>query len=170
MPWVLQPTTGLLVQTRNAWRLVHSPCTHSHRTQDPCTRQFLDELYASGCTNWDTANIYGDSEVLIGQWSVPASLPSRYDNDRIFPMAMDRLKRSGKRNEIFLATKMGITGNADRPSNGEPAYVRECLDRSLSRLGGTHSRLAPAERLMASAHSRPRRPVLSPPVSSSASH
>lgn len=28
----------------------------------------FDELYASGCTNWDTANCYGDSEELIGKW------------------------------------------------------------------------------------------------------
>ena len=30
----------------------------------------LDALYAKGCTNWDTSNIYGDSEVLIGKWYV----------------------------------------------------------------------------------------------------
>ncbi len=35
---------------------------------DLAVDQFLDELYASGCTNWDTANVYGDSEVLLGNW------------------------------------------------------------------------------------------------------
>lgn len=35
---------------------------------DLAVHQFLDELYASGCTNWDTANVYGDSEVLLGNW------------------------------------------------------------------------------------------------------
>ena len=38
------------------------------------TYQFLDDLYASGCTNWDTANIYGDSEELIGRWCVLSQL------------------------------------------------------------------------------------------------
>lgn len=34
----------------------------------------LDALYENGCTNWDTADIYGDSEILIGKWCVlPAS-------------------------------------------------------------------------------------------------
>ncbi len=76
--------------------------------------QFLDELYASGCTNWDTANVYGDSEVLLGNW----------------------FKSTGKRNDIFLATKFGITREADRPVNGEPEYVKKCMDESLLRLGG----------------------------------
>ncbi|KAG8680229.1 hypothetical protein FRC09_018383 [Ceratobasidium sp. 395] len=31
--------------------------------------QVLDKLVELGCTNWDTADIYGDSEVLIGNWS-----------------------------------------------------------------------------------------------------
>jgi aryl-alcohol dehydrogenase-like predicted oxidoreductase len=30
--------------------------------------QFLDALYESGCRFWDTANVYGDSEELLGRW------------------------------------------------------------------------------------------------------
>ena len=30
--------------------------------------QFLDGLYESGCNYWDTADVYGDSEDLIGKW------------------------------------------------------------------------------------------------------
>ncbi|ESK84374.1 Aldoketoreductase [Moniliophthora roreri MCA 2997] len=30
----------------------------------------LDAAYEAGCTFWDTANVYGDSEDLIGKWSV----------------------------------------------------------------------------------------------------
>ncbi|EPQ58492.1 Aldo/keto reductase [Gloeophyllum trabeum ATCC 11539] len=48
--------------------------------------KLLDALYRSGCTNWDTANIYGDSEELIGKW----------------------FSKTGKRKEIFLATKFGL--------------------------------------------------------------
>ncbi|KAJ3547571.1 hypothetical protein NM688_g5391 [Phlebia brevispora] len=75
--------------------------------------QFLDELYASGCTNWDTANAYGDSEDLIGKW----------------------FKKTGKRSEIFLATKFGFAMQPGRFINGDPAYAKECIEKSLSRLG-----------------------------------
>lgn len=30
--------------------------------------QLLDSVYENGCTNWDTADIYGNSEVVIGKW------------------------------------------------------------------------------------------------------
>lgn len=32
--------------------------------------QLLDAAYAAGCTMWDTADIYGDSEELLGKWYV----------------------------------------------------------------------------------------------------
>ena len=50
-----------------------------------------------------------------------------------------RFKRTGKRNEIFLATKFAITGDPTRPINGDPEYVKKCMDRSLSRLGGLYA-------------------------------
>ncbi len=34
----------------------------------PPRPQLLDAVYEHGCTNWDTADIYGDNEDLIGQW------------------------------------------------------------------------------------------------------
>lgn len=58
--------------------------------------------------------MYGDSEELIGKW----------------------FKKTGKRSEIFLATKFAITGDETRPVNGDPEYVKECMAKSLSRLGG----------------------------------
>ncbi|KAJ7167099.1 NADP-dependent oxidoreductase domain-containing protein [Mycena filopes] len=71
----------------------------------------LDAAYAAGCTFWDTANVYGDSEDLIGAW----------------------LKRNPeKRNGIFLATKFGLTMTGAR---GNAAYVREQCELSLKRLG-----------------------------------
>ncbi|KII86675.1 hypothetical protein PLICRDRAFT_163919 [Plicaturopsis crispa FD-325 SS-3] len=74
---------------------------------------FLDTVYAKGCTFWDTADIYKDNEDLIGKW----------------------FKRSGKRNDIFLATKFGVTGNSARPINGDPEYVNKSFAKSISRLG-----------------------------------
>ncbi|KZV67259.1 Aldo/keto reductase [Peniophora sp. CONT] len=75
--------------------------------------KFLDALYESGCTNWDTADIYGDSEDLIGKW----------------------FKRTGKRSEIFLATKFGVTIGTGKPITGDPEYVKAACEKSLKRLG-----------------------------------
>lgn len=47
-----------------------------------------------------------------------------------------RFKRTGKRNEIFLATKFGFChGDPNRVINAEPKYIHEALCKSLSRLG-----------------------------------
>ncbi|KKY23905.1 putative aldo-keto reductase [Phaeomoniella chlamydospora] len=70
--------------------------------------QLLDEVYAAGELFWDSADVYGDSEDLIGKW----------------------FKRSGKRSEIFLATKFG-----GMSINNDPEYIKECCNNSLQRLG-----------------------------------
>ncbi|ESK86336.1 aldo keto reductase [Moniliophthora roreri MCA 2997] len=70
----------------------------------------LDAVYESGCNHWDTADLYGDSEELIGKW----------------------LKRTGKRSDIFLATKFAVTPNGIR---GDAPYVKEAFERSLKKLG-----------------------------------
>ncbi|KAJ7578390.1 NADP-dependent oxidoreductase domain-containing protein [Mycena floridula] len=70
----------------------------------------LDAAYEKGSRHWDTSNIYGDSEVLIGEW----------------------FKRTGKRNEIFLATKFAITPQGVR---GDPDHVKEAFAASIERLG-----------------------------------
>jgi aryl-alcohol dehydrogenase-like predicted oxidoreductase len=56
-----------------------------------------------------SANVYGDSEDLIGKW----------------------FERSGKRGDIFLATKFGysIEGGC-----GKPEYVKQAAEKSLKRL------------------------------------
>ncbi|KAF9267165.1 Aldo/keto reductase [Marasmius fiardii PR-910] len=83
--------------------------------------EVLDAALAAGCNHWDSANIYGDSEELIGKW----------------------FKRTGKRNEIFLASKFGNTPNGIR---GEPAYVKEQCAKSLERFGVDHIDLYYAHR------------------------
>jgi len=70
----------------------------------------LDAAIEEGCTFWDSADIYGDTEDLVGKW----------------------FKRTGKRDQIFLATKFGITPSG---SNGTPEYVRSSAEKSLKRLG-----------------------------------
>lgn len=47
-----------------------------------------------------------------------------------------RFKRSGKRTDIFLATKFGLSSNIPgRTICGEPDYVPKAFESSLSRLG-----------------------------------
>ncbi|CAA7257346.1 unnamed protein product [Cyclocybe aegerita] len=70
----------------------------------------LDAALEEGCTFWDSADIYGDNEDLIGKW----------------------FKRTGKRDQIFLATKFGFTPTG---ANGTPEYVRTACEKSLKRLG-----------------------------------
>ncbi|KAM0127279.1 hypothetical protein ACHAP3_008847 [Botrytis cinerea] len=87
-------------------------------TAEPDEERFkvLDRAYGLGQTNWDSADMYMDSEDLIGKW----------------------FKRTGKRNEIFLATKFA---NKSRLPDGTPVvdsspeYAKEACDKSLDRLG-----------------------------------
>ncbi|KIY70752.1 Aldo/keto reductase [Cylindrobasidium torrendii FP15055 ss-10] len=72
----------------------------------------LDAAYDAGSRHWDTADIYGDSEELIGKW----------------------FARTGKRSEIFLATKFGNNLKGDDPI-GTPEYMQQQFDQSLKRLG-----------------------------------
>ncbi|KAF8151857.1 Aldo/keto reductase [Mycena galopus ATCC 62051] len=75
----------------------------------------LDAAYNSGCTMWDTADVYRDSEELLSKWYL--------------------FKRTGKRNEIFLATKFGFVAMSGRAIDGTPEYARKALEKSLSTLG-----------------------------------
>lgn len=63
------------------------------------------------------ADIYGDSEELLGKW----------------------FARTGKRSEIFLTTKFANKvlggGGAKRQIDSSPEYCREACEKSLKRLG-----------------------------------
>lgn len=77
--------------------------------------KFLDRAHEIGEHFWDTADVYGNSEDIIGEW----------------------FKKTGKRNDIFLATKFALGMNEDgsRSVRNDPAYVKEACDKSLKRLG-----------------------------------
>ncbi len=76
--------------------------------------QILDKAYDMGETFWDTADAYMDNEDLIGKW----------------------FKRTGKRDDIFLATKFGISmKDGNLAVRSDPEYVREACEKSLERLG-----------------------------------
>ncbi|KIY73103.1 Aldo/keto reductase [Cylindrobasidium torrendii FP15055 ss-10] len=72
--------------------------------------KLLDAAYEQGARHWDTADVYGDSEEFIGKW----------------------LSRTGKRDQIFLATKCGMTMKG---AVGTPEYVRQQCEASLKKLG-----------------------------------
>ncbi|KAF5535887.1 alcohol dehydrogenase [Fusarium mexicanum] len=80
----------------------------------------LDRAWELGYTNWDTANAYGDSEVLIGKWL------------KLHPE---------RRADIFLATKFAIkTGVNDKGewnfwADNSPEFFNECLEGSLQKMG-----------------------------------
>ncbi|KAL4889540.1 NADP-dependent oxidoreductase domain-containing protein [Aspergillus ambiguus] len=77
---------------------------------------FLDTAYGLGETFWDSADIYGDNEDLLGRWF--QANPSKREN-------------------IFLATKFANRRGEDgsRFTDSSPEYARQACERSLSRLG-----------------------------------
>lgn len=48
---------------------------------------------------------------------------------------VSRFKRTGKRNEIFIATKFGAGSSSGKIVDGSPAYVKEACQKSLEKLG-----------------------------------
>lgn len=93
---------------------------------DPERFAVLDAAYNAGELFWDTADLYGDSEDLIGKWF--AANP-------------------GKREHIFLATKFGARNAATGNSDSTPEYCRQQIDISLKRLGVSHIDLYYVHRL-----------------------
>ncbi|KAL0631519.1 hypothetical protein Q9L58_009604 [Maublancomyces gigas] len=78
----------------------------------------LDRAHELGETFWDSADIYQDSEDLVGKW----------------------FARTGKRNDIFLSTKFAFRWKeGELPTiTGNAAYVKEACAKSLKRLGVDH--------------------------------
>ncbi|KAI4204284.1 MAG: hypothetical protein LQ350_001264 [Teloschistes chrysophthalmus] len=74
----------------------------------------LDRAYELGEKFWDSADVYGDSEDLVGEW----------------------FKRSGERNDIFLATKFALSvTSSGMETRSDPKYVKDSCEKSLKRLG-----------------------------------
>ncbi|KAF2800221.1 Aldo/keto reductase [Melanomma pulvis-pyrius CBS 109.77] len=75
----------------------------------------LDRALELGTTFWDTSDVYADSEDLLRLW----------------------FERTGKRDQIFLATKFAVTKGKDgKPTiRSDPEYVRQACEKSLKRLG-----------------------------------
>ncbi|KAI8951841.1 Aldo/keto reductase [Xylaria longipes] len=76
--------------------------------------RLLDRAWELGCTNWDTADAYGDNEDILGKW---------------FELHPERRK------DIFLASKFGLKTSADGITvDSSPSYCEECIEKSLRRL------------------------------------
>ncbi|KAF2130693.1 aldo/keto reductase-like protein [Dothidotthia symphoricarpi CBS 119687] len=82
---------------------------------DPERLAFLTHAYKLGETSWDTADVYGDNEDVLGKWF--AANPE-------------------KRSDVFLATKFGLKYTAEGlVIDSSPQYVKQALESSLKRLG-----------------------------------
>ncbi|KAJ6524538.1 Aldo/keto reductase [Mycena capillaripes] len=84
------------------------------------TLEMLSYAADRGLTFWDTADYYGASEGIIGDW----------------------FAATGRRSEIFLATKFGAGDLREGPNKGkicsEPSYIKHALQRSLKMLQTDH--------------------------------
>ncbi|KAH7085116.1 NADP-dependent oxidoreductase domain-containing protein [Paraphoma chrysanthemicola] len=75
----------------------------------------LDQAHALGEHFWDSSDLYGDNEDLLGKW---------------FKANPD------KRKDIFFATKFAIrTVEGERTTDSSPEYVKQAIESSLRRLG-----------------------------------
>ena len=85
------------------------------RGSDEERMALLDRAYEIGEWFWDTADIYFDSEDLIGKWI--------HTNP-------------GKAKDIFLATKFGLqmTPDGGQTINSDPEYVKTACEKSLQKL------------------------------------
>lgn len=79
----------------------------------------LDRVFERGELFWDTADMYQDSEDLLGNWFK---------------------QNPGKREKIFLASKFAncVAEDGSRYVDSSPEYARKACLKSLSRLGVDH--------------------------------
>ena len=101
---------------------------------DPDEERFatLDAAYQLGCTPFDSADIYGDSEDLLGKWFKRSGKRSEVDT----VTSKHAVVGSADCRQIFLATKFAnVLENGQRMIRNEPEYVRAACDKSLKRLG-----------------------------------
>ena len=98
--------------------------------------KLLDAVLERGCTLWDTADVYADSEELLGRWYVICSYcVCIIDGTKNVTV---RFAASGKRDQIFLATKFGFVFKPDRLVDGSREHVRESVENSLKQMGTDH--------------------------------
>ncbi|EPX73738.1 aldose reductase YakC [Schizosaccharomyces octosporus yFS286] len=114
----------MVVATRKIGDTVVSPigfgCMGLHAMYGPSSEEanqaVLTRAADIGCTFWDSSDMYGfgANEDCLGRW----------------------FKQTGRRNEIFLATKFGYEKKPDGSValNNTPEHIHKALDISLKRL------------------------------------
>ena len=97
------------------------------------SHQLLDRFVDAGLNLVDTADVYsrwipgnkgGESETIIGTW----------------------FKKSGKRDRVILATKLGVEMEEGGTAGLSPAYIDKAIEKSLKRLQTDHIDLYQAHR------------------------
>ncbi|KAK8054295.1 Aldo-keto reductase [Apiospora saccharicola] len=73
----------------------------------------LDRALEIGATHWDSSDMYGDNEDLLGRW----------------------FRRTGRREDIFLSTKFGFLKGSQTEIDSSGAYAKKACDQSLEALG-----------------------------------
>lgn len=98
----------------------------------------MDRAHEIGCTHWDSAALYGDSEELIGKWF---QRTGKRGDVSTFPsikltLSSQRLVLLTDARQIFLATKFGnhVTPDGGREIRNDPEYIRSAVEESLSHL------------------------------------
>lgn len=85
---------------------------YGHAGSDEERLAFLDNLYNVGETFWDDADMYGDSEDVVGKWM--GANPE-------------------KRKEIFLSTKFGFFKIEPLTIRSDPEYIEQAIAKSLKK-------------------------------------
>lgn len=95
----------------------------------------MDQAYEAGELFWDSADVYGDNEDLIGTFQSFSSIRSTVLTAFCAGKWFER--NPGKRENIFLATKFANYQDADgnRAVSSTPEYCKQSIEKSLKRLG-----------------------------------
>ena len=101
--------SGVLVS-----RLALGTLTFGREADEDTSRVLLDRYLDSGGNLLDTADVYGESELILGRLL------------------------AGRRDDVVIAGKVGLPGHAGGGANDHGAsrlHIRRQIDRSLTRLG-----------------------------------
>jgi len=110
---------------------------YGQKKPDPERFAVLDKLYNDGERFWDTADIYQDSEDLLGK-SRWLFIPFSPRHEHMLTNPGNWFKQNpGKRENIFLATKFAnkVDSQGNRCIDTSPEYTKSACAKSLSRLG-----------------------------------
>ncbi len=88
---------------------------YGHAGSDKDRFKYLDRAYELGDTFWDSADMYGDCEDVLGKWFKA---------------------NPEKRDKIFLATKFGFVDAMNHAKlRSDPEYIMEACEESLKKMG-----------------------------------